>query len=57
MVETIKVALLVLLKRMVVACVSEQVLRKVVISLLEEGAKRTDWELDDQIVEEIKKAL
>lgn len=53
----IKVALAAIAKKVVIAMVSERVLKKVIISLLEEGAKRTDWKLDDEIVKEIKKAL
>lgn len=53
----IKAALLNIGKKVLLATLSEAVLKKVIISLLEEGAKRTDWETDDKIVEEIKKAL
>lgn len=57
MITAIKAALLSIGKKMVIAAISEAVLKKVIISLLEEGAKKTDWEMDDEIVAEIKKAL
>lgn len=57
MVGVIKTALLSVGKKVLLAMLTERVLKKVIISLLEEGAKRTDWKLDDEIVEEIKKAL
>ena len=53
----IKSALMGIAKKVIIAAVSEAVLKKAVIALLEEGAKRTDWDLDDEIVAEIKKAL
>lgn len=57
MITVIKSALISIIKKVVIAAVSEEVLKKIIISLLEEGAKKTDWKIDDQIVEEIKKAL
>lgn len=57
MFAAIKLALMSVGKKIVIAAISEAVLKKVIISLLEEGAKRTDWEIDDEIVAEIKKAL
>jgi len=52
-----KVLLFNALKKIAIAAISERVLKKVIISLLKEGAKRTDWEIDDEIVAEIEKAL
>lgn len=57
MVSVIKTALLGIGKKVVIAAMSEAVLKKVVIELLKEGAKRTEWQLDDEIVAEIEKAL
>ena len=57
MLSVIKSAILGVLKKVVLASVTESVLKKVVIELLKEGAKKTDWELDDEIVMEIEKAL
>lgn len=53
----VKAAVLSIAKKMLIAAVSEAVLKKVILSLLKEGAKRTDWEMDDEIVKEIEKAL
>lgn len=57
MLTVIKAALLGIGKKVIIAAVSEAVLKKVILSLLKEGAKRTDWEMDDEIVAEIEKAL
>lgn len=57
MVNVLKLALLAVAKRLVVAAFNEDTLTKIVVSLLEEGAKRTDWELDDKIIAEIKDEL
>ena len=45
------------LKKIILAALSEVVIKKIVLGLLEEGARRTDWEMDDEIVADIKKAL
>jgi hypothetical protein len=57
MISVVKAALLGIGKKLILAAVTEAVLKKVVIELLKEGAKRTEWELDDEIVAEIEKAL
>lgn len=57
MISVVKAALLGIGKKLILAAVTEAVLKKVVIELLKEGAKRTEWKLDDEIVEEIEKAL
>ena len=57
MLAIIQKALLGIGKKIIIAAISEAVLKKAIIALLEEGAKRTDWQLDDEIVAEIKKAL
>lgn len=57
MVNVLKLALLAVAKRLIVAAFNEDTLTKIVVSLLEEGAKRTDWELDDRIIAEIKDEL
>lgn len=54
MVTVLKAALLAVAKKLILASFNEEVLTKIVISLLEEGARRTDWELDDKIIAEIK---
>lgn len=55
--NVLKMALLAVAKRLIVAAFNEDTLTKIVVSLLEEGAKRTDWELDDKIIAEIKDEL
>ena len=57
MLTAIKAALLTVGKKVVLAAITEAVLKKVIISLLKEGAKKTEWELDDEIVREVEKAL
>ena len=57
MVSIIQAALIGIGKKLILAAVSEVVLKKVVIELLKEGAKRTEWAMDDEIVREIEKAL
>lgn len=57
MISVVKAALLGIGKKLILAAVTEAVLKKVVIELLKEGARRTEWELDDEIVREIEKAL
>lgn len=57
MFAVVKAALLSIGKKVLIAMVSEAVLKKVILSLLKEGAKRTDWVMDDEIVKEIEKAL
>jgi hypothetical protein len=57
MVNVLKLAFLAVAKRLIVAAFNEDTLTKIVVSLLEEGAKRTDWELDDRIIAEIKDEL
>lgn len=57
MISVVKAALLGIGKKLILAAITEAVLKKVVIELLKEGAKRTEWELDDEIVREIEKAL
>jgi hypothetical protein len=57
MISVVKAALLGVGKKLILAVVTEAVLKKVVIELLKEGAKRTEWKLDDEIVAEIEKAL
>jgi hypothetical protein len=57
MVSVLKAALLGIGKKLILAAATEAVLKKVIIELLKEGAKRTDTTLDDEIVAEIEKAL
>lgn len=57
MLAVLKAALLNVGKKVIIAAVSERVLKRIIISLLEEGAKRTEWTVDDEIVADIKKAL
>ena len=57
MVNVLKLAFLAVAKRLIVAAFNEDTLTKIVVSLLEEGAKRTDWELHDRIIAEIKDEL
>lgn len=57
MISVVKAALLGIGKKLILAAMTEAVLKKVVIELLKEGARRTEWELDDEIVREIEKAL
>lgn len=57
MLAAVKIALMSMGKKVVLALVTEAVLKKVVISLLREGAKKTEWKLDDELVDEIEKAL
>jgi hypothetical protein len=57
MMNVIKLAALAAVKKIALAALSEALIKKVIIELLEEGAKRTDWELDDRIVAEIKNQM
>lgn len=57
MITALKTALFSVGKTVLLAVVSEAVMKKVVILGLEELSKKTDNKVDDQIVEEIKKAL
>lgn len=57
MVNVIKTALLSMGKKVILSMLTERVLKKVIIALLREGAKKTKWDLDDEIVDEIEKAL
>lgn len=57
MLAAVKTALLTVGKKVLLAVITEAVLKKVIISLLKEGAKKTSWELDDEIVREVEKAL
>lgn len=54
MTTVLKMAMLAVAKKIIFAAFNEDALTRIVISLLEEGAKRTDWELDDRIIAEIK---
>ena len=57
MLTVIKATLFSVGKQVVLAAISEAVLKRAIIALLKEGAKRTDWKTDDKIVEDIEKAL
>lgn len=57
MLSAIKLALINIGKKVILAAATEAVLKKVVIELLKEGAKRTENKIDDEIVREIEKAL
>jgi hypothetical protein len=57
MINVIKLAALAAVKKIALAALSEALIKKVIIELLEEGAKRTDWTLDDRIVDEIKNQM
>jgi len=57
MLNVIKLAALAAVKKIALAALSEALIKKVIIELLEEGAKRTDWQLDDRIVAEIKNQM
>jgi hypothetical protein len=57
MMNVIKLAALAAVKKIALAALSEALIKKVIIELLEEGARRTDWALDDRIVAEIKNQM
>lgn len=57
MINLIKGALTGVIKKFIIAALSEKALKVVVIAALEKLAKSTDNTLDDVFVEEIKKAL
>lgn len=57
MLSLVKKALLTVGKKLILAALSEAVLKKLAIGLLNEIAKRTKTKLDDELLEEIKKAL
>jgi hypothetical protein len=57
MITAVKAAILGIGKKLILAAVTEAVLKKVIIELLKEGAKRTGTKIDDEIVAEIEKAL
>jgi hypothetical protein len=57
MMNVIKLAALAAVKKIALAALSEALIKKVIIELLDEGAKRTDWTLDDRIVAEIKNQM
>lgn len=57
MIELVKTAAVALLKKLLIAALSEQALKVVVIGGLEKLAKSTSNTLDDAFLEEIKKAL
>lgn len=57
MITLIKGALTGVIKKFIVAALSEKALKVVVIAALEKLAKSTENTLDDVFVEEIKKAL
>jgi hypothetical protein len=54
MATLIKAALIASAKKILLAFLSEKVLTKLILDILEEGAKRTDWTIDDRIVAEIR---
>lgn len=57
MLSVIKLSLISIAKKLVMAMISEKVLKLIIIEGSEKLAKKTDNDMDDKIVAEIKKAL
>lgn len=57
MIPAIKAAIVAAAKGMIMSVLTERIIKKIVISILRDLAKKTDTRLDDDIVDDMERAV